>query len=1698
MKQLNQKSLIICLLMSLVIGVSAADISTDYFWGDRVVKNSIVVITEKIGLAKSTTNSMKTLASQIADDVKSVIPKRGVEEWIVTGDMEAALKKLNAVPGVTAFPNYVYDIEPTGKIIKSEDGVPADPYFPYQWALHNNGAAEDSLASIFGSSILESSVAGADIDMIRAWKAMEGKTMDTVLVVVFDTGIDYNHPDLQGKIWTNPGEIPDNGIDDDGNGFVDDYYGYDAAYDDSDPMDVYGHGTGVAGIIGATIDTIGMSGIAPNVKLIAVKAGMDNGYLYTIGILRGLYYVSVLQEQMIESGSSARIIAINHSWGGYHTFNEYNERLAEVTRNYALDHARMGIAWINSAGNAYTDSDETLLYRYPSTLQVPNMIAIGATDYMENIVNIWWGSNHGMASVDLGAPGLQVLSTAPGGDYQEFGGTSGATPYAVGVFAAAKGLYPNESYNDIFIRLMAGADRKTSYDGYWMTEARLNALNTIQPDSMGLSTKFNVDKLFLLCAPLDGEAVGNAGFVNGTGSSVNVSAVTLTYTDGAMESRAIDISAKNLTVASNGAFGVAVSIPLSEIIAGDNGYSRSGTIDFGGVGSIPFEVTVKRYPSISVSPEFTELPPVAWGETVSSEFTISNSGDIDLEFLIIPTIYFDNRDLGLFLLSVNQAPVNMPETSKPPRDFEEVAELDYQILSKALKNSERPLITIDAAESESDPFMMYWSDSLNDAAEVAQDWEILDYGSGDNWELFDIDTSQAVDNVFLAGDFTNGYQNNTLSVAASPYFNFRSIIESEEKIPVYLQFDYATELEEDCDFFYINMISESGKIATIASTSRDLISVTDSAQTVMIDISSWLANMVYADSVTFWFIANMDESNSAGFGVLFDNVSLWLGEPLVYRDASGNGVLDDIVPPGQDFLVFLTLNTGFFPEGEIFVFSQIHSNDPWNEWIWSDLIVNTEYGHITVTPEYSFVDSLYRGETVKSTFSITNDGLVDIKYRSLLAIQYQAAEPVLRINIDNVSSSTQQKSEAGIDHKIRSDRFHSRLSNIKDRPVLQSIDRKAVSSIYKATEVELQSESWSWMETFDTSMEIPVGWTSMDYTYGFGGSWAIDSIDIDSVTKTNVALFGDLKTLEYYNRSDCELFSPWILIPDSDTMRTILEFDYSTMMERYYDWFDIYVIWREPGDETWESWRDRPIATNDPGWSSVPLLISDTELHTFSTRLPLRVKGKEVMLFFYINTDESVNTGYTLFDNVMLYQKPRNFYMTNRFGELAMGETVNIDMAVKNTKILMPGDYSIYSLVLYRYEYDSLYNDIFGDYGDIFLGQNLTEFTILNHEPVVQPDTLFAISGEVIGFKKILASITRNDYDIDDSVQVINVGEPVYGEFKDLLGIGNIRDNMLGYAYVAPLLPETRDRLEDKFIYWSTDGWSIVGAPVTINVLQTPQFIRSAQHVFPINEDDSLTIDMMRLAAGLSIPGIRLDWISEPTVSLKMIEESALITITPIPDFFGTTSAMLYLKRNIRTIDSTLVQFVVHSVNDMPTAALTMSVSTNTVSFTDESNDNRDKDGGIVAWNWDFGDDLTSDEQNPVHVYAEPGTYHITLTVTDNAGAQASVEATVQIAPFVGLADGALAIPEEFRMHQNFPNPFNPTTTINYDISKESHVRIELYDLSGRLINTFVDKKQPAGYYSIHWDASRYSSGVYIYRIQAGGFSAVKKCLLVK
>jgi subtilisin family serine protease len=148
-------------------------------------------------------------------------------------------------------PNYTITIESI-----SSQATPNDPSYSQLWGLHNTGQTGGT--------------ADADIDAPEAWDITTGSS--NVIVGVIDTGIDYTHPDLVNNMWINTGEIPGNGIDDDGNGYIDDVHGYDFAYDDGNPMDVDGHGTHVAGTIGGQGNNgVGVAGVNWNVKLMALK-----------------------------------------------------------------------------------------------------------------------------------------------------------------------------------------------------------------------------------------------------------------------------------------------------------------------------------------------------------------------------------------------------------------------------------------------------------------------------------------------------------------------------------------------------------------------------------------------------------------------------------------------------------------------------------------------------------------------------------------------------------------------------------------------------------------------------------------------------------------------------------------------------------------------------------------------------------------------------------------------------------------------------------------------------------------------------------------------------------------------------------------------------------------------------------------------------------------------------------------------------------------------------------------------------------------------------------------------------------------------------------------------------------------------------------------------------------------------------------
>ena len=196
-------------------------------------------------------------------------------------DVVAAIEQLNADPSVAyAEPNYEWSIL----------GVPDDPLFAQQWGLQNTGQT--------------GGIAGADIGAVTAWDHFTGDP--DLRIGVMDTGIDWRHPDLAANVWTNPGEVPGNFIDDDHNGYVDDVHGYDCVNDDGDPADDNGHGTHVAGTIAAVGDNrIGVAGVVWRAQVVGIKVLAGNGVGTTASTLRGMQYA-------LQAG----VRVSNASWGG--------------------------------------------------------------------------------------------------------------------------------------------------------------------------------------------------------------------------------------------------------------------------------------------------------------------------------------------------------------------------------------------------------------------------------------------------------------------------------------------------------------------------------------------------------------------------------------------------------------------------------------------------------------------------------------------------------------------------------------------------------------------------------------------------------------------------------------------------------------------------------------------------------------------------------------------------------------------------------------------------------------------------------------------------------------------------------------------------------------------------------------------------------------------------------------------------------------------------------------------------------------------------------------------------------------------------------------------------------------------------------------------------------------------------------------
>jgi subtilisin family serine protease/subtilisin-like proprotein convertase family protein len=318
---------------------------------------------------------------------------------------------------------------------------PNDPYFNDLWGLNNSN--------------------DKDIDAVEAWDTNKGNR--EVIVGVIDTGIDYTHRDLIDNLWTNPREIPDDQIDNDRNGYVDDVHGINAIVNNGDPLDYNNHGSHIAGTIGAVgNNNRGVVGVNQIVSLAACKFLNDEGWGYTSNALKCFNYFIGLKR----AGYNVKVL--NNSWGGYFFSSALYNALKSVES--------AGILMVSAAGNDGQDTDPYPVY--PAGYEIDSVVSVTATDSNDALP---WYANYGNFSVDLAAPGDNILSTYANRSYGRMSGTSMATAYASGAAALFASQFPSMSSQGLKELLMNTGDIYYDLQSATNSGKRLNVGNAFKP-----------------------------------------------------------------------------------------------------------------------------------------------------------------------------------------------------------------------------------------------------------------------------------------------------------------------------------------------------------------------------------------------------------------------------------------------------------------------------------------------------------------------------------------------------------------------------------------------------------------------------------------------------------------------------------------------------------------------------------------------------------------------------------------------------------------------------------------------------------------------------------------------------------------------------------------------------------------------------------------------------------------------------------------------------------------------------------------------------------------------------------------------------------------------------------------------------------------------------------------------------------------
>jgi len=390
---------------------------------------------------------------RVEDEIESVKGLVAIDD-LDNADTKKVAAQYAQMSDFVAYAEPVFEVKlddpvtnsPQDLLLRENDAntvLPNDPMFKDQWALNNVGQ--------------NGGKAKADLNALNAWLKTQGSS--DVVVAVLDSGVDYTHPDLVANMWIRPDNIPQ--YRDDELGTFNDLHGFNAADNQSDPMDDNGHGTHCAGIIGAEGDNDeGIAGINWKVEIMPLKFMGRGGFGTTKDAIEAINYA------IERKRAGVNVKVINASWGS----TMYSKALEDAIRAAGEE----GILFVAAAGNNSTNNDKQP--HYPSNYKLPNVISVAALDRNDQLASF---SNYGVNTVHVAAPGKDILSTWLNDGYREASGTSMATPYVAGVAALVLASEPKLSMEKLRERVLQSVDKLDSLNGKVESGGRINAAKAL-------------------------------------------------------------------------------------------------------------------------------------------------------------------------------------------------------------------------------------------------------------------------------------------------------------------------------------------------------------------------------------------------------------------------------------------------------------------------------------------------------------------------------------------------------------------------------------------------------------------------------------------------------------------------------------------------------------------------------------------------------------------------------------------------------------------------------------------------------------------------------------------------------------------------------------------------------------------------------------------------------------------------------------------------------------------------------------------------------------------------------------------------------------------------------------------------------------------------------------------------------------------